>query len=123
MTPDLFPNEQERSVPHDEGVARLRAIRQALGGDEEFTGIPNEKSGANAAKQYRESEKVKCPPAPASTEGSAACPERESATPTAAIILDGNPLCISGCNIWPTHDTGMGRTCKRCGWEAEKLTL
>lgn len=33
-TPDLFPNEQEHIVPHDEGFARLRAIRKALGGDE-----------------------------------------------------------------------------------------
>lgn len=30
FTPDLFPNESDRIVPHDEGVARLRRIREEI---------------------------------------------------------------------------------------------
>ncbi len=48
-TPDLFPNEQDRIVPHDEGRARLAAIRRAI------EAMPDEPAKARAAQQVEAS--------------------------------------------------------------------
>lgn len=134
-----FPSTRIES--HDQAVSRLAAIAREVAGVDDFDELTVEgRTKADVGYPHpllNESPPADCRlPANPCTDvleaktgecaaGTDSAPEPAPVTPigSAGAEMDGSPLCVAGASIWQTHDTGMGRKCRRCGWAYPKLLV